>query len=82
MPRMIPEDLTTLLYDTLLVYKAMTEASDGITPTARALGEKLGIGHSAAHQRIQALRAAGYLTMPPITQTRLRLSAKGKKVAT
>ena len=79
--RMIPEDLTPLLAETLRVYKSMTEANGGITPTARALAAKLGIGHSGAHQRIVALREKGYLTMPPITQTRMRLSAKGKRVS-
>jgi Mn-dependent DtxR family transcriptional regulator len=77
--RMIPEDLTKRQAETLRVYKAMTEANGGITPTVRALAEKLGCGHNCAHQFLMQLRKKGYLTMPPITQTRMRLSSKGKK---
>lgn len=80
--RMIPRDLTALLADTLEIYKEMTEKNGGVTPTARALGKRLGVTHGAAHLRIVALRERGYLTMPPITQTRIRLSAKAKKVGT
>lgn len=77
--RMIPEDLTKRQAEVLRVYKAMTEANDGITPTVRALAGKLGVGHNAAHQLILQLRSKGYLTSPTITQT--RLTAKGKKVS-
>jgi SOS-response transcriptional repressor LexA len=77
--RLIPEDLTKRQAETLRVYKAMTDANDGITPTVRALGEKLGVGHNAAHQLLKQLRGKGYLTMPPITQTKMRFTAKGKK---
>jgi hypothetical protein len=79
--RMIPEDLTAALAETLRVFKAMTDDNDGITPSVRALAEKLGISHGGVHLRLRALRDRGYLTMPPITQTRLRISAKGKKVS-
>lgn len=79
--RMIPEDLTAKQADTLRIYRAMTEANGGITPTVAALAEKLGISRNAAHVRLLQLRSKGYLTMPPITQTRLRISAKGKKVS-
>lgn len=79
--KMIPADLTPKLAETLRVFKAMTEANGGITPTVRALSEHFGISNNAAFERIRALRNKGYLTMPPITQTRLRVSAKGKKVS-
>ncbi len=78
--RMIPEDLTPALAETLRVYKAM--ADNGEPPTVRQLAEKLGISRSMTGVRLQRLRELGYLTMPPITQTRLRVTAKGKKVAT
>lgn len=78
MPPRIPE-LTLRQEEALRVYKRMTEKNDGVTPTVRALGDKLGIGHNAAHQMLMRLREKGFLTMPPVTQTRLRISAKGKK---
>ena len=80
MVRLIPEDLTKRQAETLRIYRAMTEANDGITPTVRALAAKLGVGHNAAHMLIVQLRTKGYLTSPTITQT--RLTAKAKKVAT
>lgn len=78
----IPEDLTPVLVATLRVYKAMTDDNDGVAPTVRELADRLGLSHGGAHLRLRALRERGYLTMPPITQTRLRVTAKGKKVAT
>jgi Mn-dependent DtxR family transcriptional regulator len=78
---MIPEDLTAKQAETLRIYRALTEANDGITPTVAVLADKLGVSRNAAHVRLMHLRAKGYLTMPPITQTRLRISAKGKKVS-
>jgi DNA-binding MarR family transcriptional regulator len=77
----IPADLTPKLAETLRVFRAMTDANDGASPSMRALGDKLGISHGAAHLRVRQLRDAGYLTMPPVTQTRLRISEKGKKVS-
>jgi len=76
--RMIPEDLTAALAETLRVYKAMVD--EGNPPTVRELAAKLGISRAGAGMRLQQLRERGYLTMPPITQTRLRVTAKGKKV--
>lgn len=79
--RMIPEDLTAKLAECLRVYKAMTDDNDGITPTVAALAKRLGLSNTGAQERLRRLREKGYLTMPPITQTRLRISAKGKKVS-
>ncbi len=76
---MIPEDLTKRQAETLRVYKQMTDDNDGITPTVRALAAKLGVVANSAHQLLVQLRTKGYLTMPPVTQTRLRFTAKGKK---
>lgn len=78
MPPRIPE-LTLRQEEALRVYKRMTEKNDGITPTVRAFAEKLECGHNAAHQLLMRLREKGFLTMPPVTQTRLRITAKGKK---
>jgi Mn-dependent DtxR family transcriptional regulator len=76
---MIPEDLTAALAETLRVYKALADA--GSPPTVRQLAEELGISRAGANVRLRRLRELGYLTMPPITQTRLRVTAKGKKIA-
>ena len=76
--RMIPEDLTAVLAETLRVYKALADA--GSPPTVRQLAEELGISRPGAYVRLKRLRELGYLTMPPVTQTRLRVTAKGKKV--
>ena len=77
--KMIPEDLTPVLAETLRVYKALADA--GSPPTVRELAAELGISRAGAGLRLQRLRELGYLTMPPITQTRLRVTAKGKKVS-
>lgn len=79
--RMIPEDLTAVLVDTLETYKRLTE-KNGVQPSVRELAKELGISHGGANLRLRTLRERGYLSMPPITQTRLRVTAKGKKVAT
>jgi len=72
--RMIPEDLTAALAETLRVYKAMCD--EGTPPSQRQLAERLGIGRSMAGMRLQRLRELGYL-MAPITM--MRITAKGKK---
>jgi SOS-response transcriptional repressor LexA len=78
MPPRIPE-LTLRQEEALRVYRRMTEKNDGITPTVREFAEKLGGSRTAAHQLLMHLREKGYLKMPPITQTRIRFTAKGKK---
>ena len=78
MPPHIP-GLTPRQEEALRVYKKMTRQNGDITPTVRALAEALQVSPNAAHRQIQQLREKGYLTMPPITQTRMRISAKGKK---
>ena len=78
MPPRIPE-LTLRQEEALRVYRRMTERNEDVTPTVRAFAEKLGCSRTAAHQLLMHLREKGYLKMPPVTQTRLRFTAKGKK---
>jgi Mn-dependent DtxR family transcriptional regulator len=79
MPDPLPNrNLTTTQERALTHYRRLTEQA-GEPPTVRALGEALGVKHTAAHRLIQALREKGYLSMKPVTITRPTLTAKGRR---
>jgi len=72
-------ELTTIEKVTLRAYHKWIEKY-GLAPSVRQLAEALGKGHTAAHHTLQSLREKGFLNPPrAVTETRMRLSAKGKR---
>lgn len=51
----------------------------GVLPSVRQLAEVLGVSHNAAHYQMGQLRDKGYLGERRVTETRLMLTAKGRK---
>lgn len=55
------------------------QGKHGRPPSVRELARELGIKHAGAHYYIVTLKEKGALTPQRITETRLLVSAKGRK---
>lgn len=73
------KELTTTEKELLRHYREHLDKF-GAPPSLRQLGTYLSIAHSAVSHALKRLKLKGYMTPQKITQVRLRLSAKGKKV--
>jgi hypothetical protein len=72
-------NLTTAEELTLRAYHKWIQ-KHGAAPSVRQLASMLDKGHTATHHALIKLREKGYLNAArPITETRMRISAKGKR---
>jgi len=78
MPKLPNDELTTREKDALRHYQEHVEKY-GDAPSYRQLAEYLGVYHNAARALCQGLERKGYLKARPITITRMKLTAKGRK---
>ncbi len=72
-------ELTSSEKDTLKVYRAFL-AKHKTPPSGRQLAALCGIGETTVRYQLRRLMMKGYLREKPVTEMRLTLSAKGRKV--
>jgi len=72
-------ELTTSEKDTLRAYREWF-TQHGVEPSYRQLARVLGVDYSAVRYSLKRMVVKGYMKERPVTQIRLTLNAKGKKV--
>lgn len=80
MPPRENHELSTTEKDVLRVYREHVEAH-GAPPTVTWVAQEVGCMRNTVYASLKSLAKKGYMTEKPVTQMRLKLSAKGKKVA-
>lgn len=72
-------ELTTSEKDILRGYRAWLERY-GVEPSYRQLAREIGVDWSTVRYGLKRMVVKGYMKERPVTQIRLTLNAKGKKV--
>jgi Mn-dependent DtxR family transcriptional regulator len=72
-------ELTTTEKEVLAVCREHKEAH-GVIPPVTLIANKLGVYRNTVYNALRNLQRKGHLVERPITEMRLTLSAKGKKV--